>query len=169
VFDAVIIAATDAEPAARTLATLIEGVVEGVLGRAILLAPRETDDLLRLADAAGCRFVAPVAGEMLRPHLATAHVLAVRAGALLAPGWPEMLRRELARRGAPGEGRALAFRPAALGATVRLQALAAGRRVPLDHGALAPRALVTAHGFDGSSLKAQRVTIAAHLRVSRTP
>jgi hypothetical protein len=158
-FDAVVIAGADAEPAARSFATLVEGVVDGMLRRAVLLSPVESDGLRAIADAAGCRLVAGVTpdgfGEALRAHLETPHVLALAAGALLPAGWPERLRLALQRSGAPPAATALAFRPAGLVARIGLRAAIAGRaRLPLTHGALAPRAALTARDFDGRTAAA---------------
>jgi hypothetical protein len=170
-FDAVVIAGAEEERAARTLATLVEGVVDGVLQRVVLLSAADTDGLRRLADAAGCRAALGVAqggfGEALKPHLATPHALALAAGALLPPGWPEALRQELLRRGAPGLDQAIALRPATLAMHLRLAAAMTGRRrTPLAHGALAPRTSLTARGFDGSAVQG-RARMAAGLTVER--
>jgi hypothetical protein len=171
-FDVVVIAEADAEPAARSLATLVEGVVDGMLRRAVLLSSAENDGLRGLADAAGCRLVAGVPaggfGAALTPHLETPHVLALAAGALLPPGWPELLRQAQRQSGAPAEDMALAFRPAGLAARLRLRAAIIGRaRLPLTHGALVPRASLTARDFNGVTIAPLRARLAVEVRVER--
>jgi hypothetical protein len=158
-FDVVVISPAGPELAARTFAGLVEGVVDGLVRRAVLLSSQESEGLRRLADAAGCRLEAGIAatgfGEALKAHLETAHVLVFTAGALLPPGWPDLLQHEFQRRGALGPAEGLAFRPTGLGARLRLMAALAGRsRVPLAHGALLPKGALTGRGFDGASAKA---------------
>ncbi|MCA0406536.1 MAG: hypothetical protein LCH39_10345 [Proteobacteria bacterium] len=41
-----------------TLSPLVRGVVEGIVGSAMLVVPKETDELTTIADAAGCRLLA---------------------------------------------------------------------------------------------------------------
>lgn len=165
-FDAVVIAGTAAEPAARTFAGLVEGVVEGVVQRVILASLHDGDDLRGLADAAGCRAalgLAPGAmGAALAGHLATTHVLAFEAGALLAAGWADELRQDLQCTGGPAADTGLALRPASPAARLGLAvALACGLRVPIAHGILVPRARLTDGGFDGrSGLRAGRWSMA---------
>jgi hypothetical protein len=157
-FDAVVITAADPEPAARSFATLVEGVVEGVVRRVTLLSAHDSRELRLLANAAGCRMALGVAtggfGEALKDGLETPHVIALAAGALLPAGWPDMLRHELQRRGAPPPTAGLAFRPDALAARLRVMAALTGRRrLPLRHGALVPSAALTARSFDGFAVE----------------
>jgi hypothetical protein len=157
-FDAVVIAGADAEPAARTFATLVEGVVEGVVRRATLVSHADNAGLRALADAAGCRTILGIArggfGEALDGRLETAHVIALAAGALLPPDWPTRLRQDLQRRGPPPPDAGLAFRPERLAARLRVTAALTSRsRLPLGHGALAPRAALADRGFDGCSVR----------------
>ncbi len=170
-FDAVVIAGADPEPAARTLAGLVEGVVDGMARRVVLASLADTDALRRLADAAGCRLALGVPqggfGAALREHLEAAHALAFTAGALLPAGWPEILTQELRRRGPPGADAGLAFRPAGLGARLALLAAAKGRRLPLAYGVLAPRAALTGGGFDGAAVRVRHGALAAHLTTAR--
>ncbi len=160
-FDAVILATSGPEAAARTLGTLVEGVVEGVLRRVVLASAADDPVLRRLADEAGCRLAfgaAPGAlGRLLGDQLETPHVLVAAGGVLLPPGWPDALARELQRRGAPDAEAGLAFRPSGIAARLRVQAaLAARRRVAIDHGVLTPRGSVAGKDFDGGSVATGR-------------
>jgi hypothetical protein len=160
-FDAVVVSTAGPEAAARTLGTLVEGVVEGVLRRVVLASAADDPALRKLADEAGCRLaVAAVPGELgrqLSEHLETPHVLVAAGGALLPPGWPDALARELQRRGAPDAQAGFAFRPSGIAARLRLQtALMGGRRVAVAHGALVPRGALAARDFDGRSVPTGR-------------
>jgi hypothetical protein len=171
-FDAVVIATADPEPAARSFATLVEGVVQGVVRRATLLSAHDNAELRSLADAAGCRMALGVApdhvGDALKASLETAHVITLAAGALLPAGWPDRLRHELQRRGAPPPEAGLAFRPDGLVARLHaMAALTSRRKLPLSHGALAPRAALTMRGFDGVAVQTGARWAMAQLTVER--
>lgn len=171
-FDAVVIAGADPEPAARTFATLVPGVVDGVVRRATLLSAHDSPELRMLADAAGCRTAFGVRqgcfGESLREHLETGHVIALTGGALLPPDWPGRLRQELQRRGAPPVEAGLAFRPERLVARLGVMATLMGRRkLTLDHGALTPKAALTARSFDGIAVATTARWALAQLTVAR--
>jgi hypothetical protein len=116
---------TSAEAAARTLATLVEGVVEGLLGRVALVGPDADPELRRLAEAAGCALAADPAALSGR---AAGWLLALPAGTLLLSGWPARLEDSLRRGLAPGE--ALAFRPEDAGWTEPLRNLMRPGRMP---------------------------------------
>jgi hypothetical protein len=157
-FDCIVFSGPDPEPAARTLAGLVEGVVDGVLGRMLLVSAAAGGELSMLADASGCRLEQGVSPErlceVLAGHLTTPHALAFEAGALLPAGWPQLLQQELQRRGEPGTAVALAFRPEALAARLRLIAAIGVRgRLPLAYGALLPKARLTDRGFKGGPVK----------------
>jgi hypothetical protein len=82
-------------------------------------------------------------------------VLLFTAGALAPPGWADALRQEIVRRGVPPAAAGIAFRPASLPARLGLSAaISLHRRLPLDHGVLAPRGAVTAKDFDGGAIRA---------------
>jgi hypothetical protein len=86
-FDAVIFSGRDPEAAARTMACLVEGVVEGMLQRVLVVSRETSAELEKLADASGCRLEQGVAADklpsVLAVHLETPHILAFDAGALL--------------------------------------------------------------------------------------
>jgi hypothetical protein len=171
-FDAVVIAGADAEPAARTFATLVEGVVDGMVRRATLASHDDTAGLRALADAAGCRIALGVSkggfGDALEGNLETPHVIVLTAGALLPPDWPARLRQDLQRRGAPPPDAGLAFRPDGLVARLRVAAALTSRgRLPLGHGALTPVAALTGRGFDGASVPTGGRWAGAQLTVER--
>ncbi len=157
-FDAVILSGRDPEAAARTMACLVEGVVEGMLHRVLVVSTERSADLEKLSDASGCRLEQGVAADRLSAvmatHLQTPHVLAFEAGALLPPGWPTLLQREFQRRGQPDAGVSLAFRPEGLGDRLRLIARIGVRgRVPLTYGALVPRAHLVDKTYRGGAVK----------------
>lgn len=171
-FDAVIISDADPEPAARTFATLVEGVVEGVVRRATLLSSHDVPGLRTLADAAGCRLALGIPsadfGAELKAHLETPHVIALQAGALLPTGWPNRLRQELQRRGAPPADAGLAFRPERLLARFGVLATLVGRgRLPLRHGALVPRGALTNQRFDGLAVPTGNRWVSTQITVER--
>jgi hypothetical protein len=157
-FDAVIFSGRDPEAAARTMACLVEGVVEGMLQRVVVVSSERSAGLEKLSDASGCRLEQGVAREklpvVLAEHLQTPHVLALEAGALLPPGWPLLLQREFQRRGQPDAEVSLAFRPEGLGDRLRLIARIGVRgRVPLTYGALIPRAHLIDRNYRGGAVK----------------
>jgi hypothetical protein len=157
-FDAVIFSGRDPEAAARTMASLVEGVVEGMLQRVLVVSAESDADLEKLSDASGCRLEQGVAVDrlsaVLAAHLQTPHVLAFDAGALLPPGWPQLLQREFQRRGQPDTEVALAFRPEGLGDRLRLITRIGIRgRVPLTYGALLPRSRITDKAYRGGAVK----------------
>ncbi len=171
-FDAVVVSGSDPEPAARTFGTLVEGVVAGLVRRAVLLSAYDNEGLRALADAAGCRLAAalPTAhlGDAVREHVETDHVIALAAGALLPPDWPNRLRQDLQRRGAPPPDAGLAFRPDGLAARLHVAAALTGRRrVPLRYGVLAPKASLAARTFDGTHVPTGARWAMAQLTVER--
>jgi hypothetical protein len=171
-FDAVIFSGADPEAAARTLSTLVEGVVENMVARVTVVSFEEGPDLAKLADAAGCRVLAGVERSKLREQLSavleSTHLLALRAGALLPPGWPGLLRAEIAQRGMPGGGVALLFEPMLLKDRVKLIVTQTVKgRFPLDHGALVPRTALLEGGFDGQTIKVFGPVQMSRLKVMR--
>ncbi len=171
-FDAVVISGPDPEPAARTFGTLVEGVVAGLVRRAVLLSAHDNDGLRALADAAGCRLAAAVPaghlGDAVGEHIETDHAIALAAGALLPHDWPNRLRQDLQRRGPPPADAGLAFRPDGLAARLRVMAALTGRRpVPLRHGALAPKAALASRAFDGTHVPTGARWALAQLTVQR--
>jgi hypothetical protein len=171
-FDAVIFSGPDPEAAARTLAGLVEGVVESLLNRVLVISAAEDTRLEKLADASGCRLEQNVAPPRLAAtmalHLATGHVFAFEAGALLPPGWPSLLNQEFQRRGLPGLEETLAFRPAALGARLKLTAAITARRpLPLTYGALLPRSAITDKGYPGGPVSLRKAARMTAMTVTR--
>jgi hypothetical protein len=157
-FDAVVFSGPDPERAARTLAGLIEGVIDGLLGRVLVVSASRSADLEKLADASGCRLEQGIAGDrlahVLSSHLETPHVLAFEAGALLEPGWPIKLNRLFQRHGLPVADSTIAFQPENLGSRMKLRLVAIPLgRLPLTYGLLLPKSRLTASGFDGSIVK----------------
>ncbi len=172
-FDAVIFSGPDPERAARTLAGLIEGVIDGLLRRVLVVSASQSADLEKLADASGCRLEQGVAADLLAKvlaeHLETPHVLAFEAGALLEPGWTVLLNRAFQRHGLPAADAALAFRPESLPERLHLRWIAMPlRRLPLTHGLLVPRGRLTAPGFDSRTVRLSGRVRLAPLTVARS-
>jgi hypothetical protein len=153
-FDALVITGADPEPAARSFATLVEGVVAGMIRRVVLMSTEDNAGLRALADASGSRIALGLPktgfGEAARDHLETPHAIVLEAGALLPPDWPHLLRQELQRRGAPPPDAGLALRPDALAARLQLHlAMIGRRRASVSHGVLAPKTALVSRSFDG--------------------
>jgi hypothetical protein len=171
-FDAVIFSGRDPEAATRTMASLVEGVVEGMLQRVLVVSRECSDDLEKLSDASGCRLAQGIAAEklagILAGHLQTPHILTFEAGALLPMGWPQLLQREFQRRGQPDAVVSLAFRPENLGDRLRLIANISVRgRVPLAYGALVPRSLLADTGYGGGAVKSHGPIHMTQMSVAR--
>jgi len=146
-FDAVVFATSDPEPAARTLSSLVEGAVDGLLNHMLLISAETSEGLAALADAAGCRLEQGVDDRdlpaILARHLVTPHALAFAAGALPTAGWSTRLRHELNRSGGPDPEMSLVFRPERTADRLKLLAFVSFRgRMPLAYGVLTPRALL---------------------------
>jgi len=95
-----------AEAAARTLGSAVEGALAGLVAEAVLTGGGPALD--RVAEAAGARLL-PEAAFLARLGEARGdHLLVLEAGARLEPGWPEAVRAALAA----GPVRAARFRPA---------------------------------------------------------
>ncbi len=79
-----------------TLGPLVRGVVEGVVGGAILIIPHESEEILALADASGCRaLVSPGFGAGFARAITYskgAGVLVLKAGLQIGPDfWPVLV------------------------------------------------------------------------------
>ena len=157
-FDVVVLAEGDAVSAARTLSTLVEGVVQGHLRRLVLASPDEHEDLAALADEAGCRLEAGVPLGALWPrlaaHISTPHVLVIAAGTLLAPGWTNLLRTDGLRQGALHLNQSVFFMPEERLARLKLRAALALRRpVPVRRGAIVPIGSLVRGALDGTHVR----------------
>ncbi len=171
-FDAVIFSGPVAEPATRTLATLVEGVAAGFIGKVTVVSPQRSDELAALADASGCQIIMGEEGAGLREHLSkkltTAHVLALGAGVLLPAGWPDRMKAEFAARGNPDSGIALLFEPEGLQDRLKLifNQMVRGR-FPFDYGALVPRRQFIETAYDGRPMRVMGPVQMSRLRVTR--
>ncbi|MGL4635254.1 MAG: hypothetical protein ACRCWF_04675 [Beijerinckiaceae bacterium] len=157
-YDAVILADANPTASARTLATLVEGVVEGMLGRVVVLASAENDAFAKLTDAAGCSLVIAETGAQipgaLKDHLSTSHVLAFKAGAILPPGWPALLKAEIHKHGHPYPEGAFAFRPPTRKTFLTMAfSITVRQKMTLVHGGLVPRSWLLDETFAGDTLK----------------
>jgi len=114
----VIIATHESERAlVPTLAALVPGATEGLLGEVIVADAGSRDETAQVADIAGCRFMASEAplGERLKAAVAVTRapwLMFLRAGTVPEPGWEASATRfiEAADR-TGGAGRAAVFRP----------------------------------------------------------
>jgi hypothetical protein len=112
---AIIKAEEVAEPLARTLATLVPAVAEGVLREAQVIAPGHGGPVEAVADAAGCDLVIGSGSAVLVDAVArarAAHVLLLAAGTELEHGWWEEVSAWISRQGRTGMTAAV-FRPVA--------------------------------------------------------
>ncbi len=157
-FDVVVLVEKDVVAGARTLASLVEGVVEGHLRRLVLVSSETSTELAALADQAGCRLEAGVArgdlGHRLAAHLTTPHSLVMVAGTLLEPGWTHALRADGLRHGVLKGAQAVFFTPEDRAARLKLRLGVALRRpAPVLHGVLASTHALLHGGFDGQRLR----------------
>jgi hypothetical protein len=172
-YDAVILADANPAASARTLATLVEGVVEGMLGKVVVLTSTENDDFAKLTDAAGCILVmAETAAQIpvvLKDYLTTSHVLAFKAGAILPPGWPAMLKAEIHRQGHPYPEGAFSFRPPTRKTFLTMAfSLTVRQKMTLVHGGLVPRDWLLDPQFAGETLRPYGPVHMAKITVENT-
>ncbi len=90
----------DEEGLARTLASLIGGAVEGVVRDVIVCDTGSTDQTHRVADHAGCHFVAGGIGAGIRQAKGD-WLLLLEPGARLAEGWIDDVVAHTARQTMP--------------------------------------------------------------------
>jgi hypothetical protein len=159
-FDVVIFADTAAQPATRTLLSLVEGVVADMVKRVILVSPQEHPDLVALADAAGCQLITIPAGatnrDLLQQSLSTDHALCLSAGSEMPQGWPEQLKTELRFRGMPGSAVVVMFRPEDTWSWLKLTI---GQSIKgsfnLNYGALVPQRILLDSDLDSKRIKSK--------------
>lgn len=106
---------------ARTLACLVQGATAGLIREVILADGGSTDETQKVADVAGCRFMALAgpAGARLKAAAKDARgpwLLFLRPGAVLDPDWVADVQRFLMTAGDEGAPKAAAFSPAVDGA-----------------------------------------------------
>ena len=135
-----------------TLAALVPGVTEGLLGEVIVADAGSRDATAEVADIAGCRFV--TSGEPLGARLKAAAAVTrtpwlmfLRAGCVPEPGWVAAAGRFIeATDGIDGERRAAVFRPPGVADLLRpgLAELVDLLRVTLGGGAKPEQGLLIA-------------------------
>jgi glycosyltransferase involved in cell wall biosynthesis len=97
----VIIEARDAEEAlARTLATLVEGAVEGVLREVIILDGGSADATAEMAEEAGCAVLIGVGFAQAIAQAKGRWLLFLEPGARLAEGWAGAVDAYIGKHGA---------------------------------------------------------------------
>ena len=105
----------------RTLACLVQGATAGLIREVILADGGSTDETQKVADVAGCRFMALAGptGARLKAAAKEARgpwLLFLRPGAVLDPDWVADVQRFLMTVCEKGAPKAAAFRPAVDGA-----------------------------------------------------
>ena len=135
-----------------TLAALVPGVTEGLLGEVIVADAGSRDATAEVADIAGCRFV--TSGEPLGARLKAAAAVTrtpwlmfLRAGCVPEPGWVAAAGRFIeATDGIDGARRAAVFRPPGVADLLRpgLAELIDLLRVTLGGGAKPEQGLLIA-------------------------
>ncbi len=149
----VIIATHESERAlVSTLAALVPGATEGLLGEVIVADAGSRDATAAVADIAGCRFMASGAplGARLKAAAATTRtpwLMFLRAGCVPEPGWVAAAERFIeATDRLDGTGRAAVFRPPGVADLLRpgLAELIALVRVTLGGGAKPEQGLLIA-------------------------
>jgi glycosyltransferase involved in cell wall biosynthesis len=112
----VVIATQDCEePLARTLAALVPGAADGVIGDVVVVDAGSADGTTVVADAAGCTLVAssgPLGARLRRgAEAGRGHrfLMFLRPGAVLEPGWHREVGAYLERPGAPERGAVFRF------------------------------------------------------------
>ncbi len=112
----VVIATQDCEEAlARTLAALVPGAADGVIGDVVVVDAGSADGTTVVADAAGCTLVAssgPLGARLRRgAEAGRGHrfLMFLRPGAVLEPGWHREVGAYLERPGAPERGAVFRF------------------------------------------------------------
>jgi len=135
-----------------TLAALVPGVTEGLLGEVIVADAGSRDATAEVADVAGCRFMAssePLGARLTAAAAATRSpwLMFLRAGCVPEPGWVGATERfiEAADR-LDGAGRAAVFRPPGIADLLRpgLAEIIALLRVTFGGGAKPEQGLLIA-------------------------
>ncbi|MBX9773335.1 MAG: glycosyltransferase [Xanthobacteraceae bacterium] len=148
---------------AHTLAALVPGALDGVLREVIVADGGSTDGTAKVADVAGCRFLALAGDRGARLKAATATARAdwlwfVEPGSLPGIGWIEELHRFMRERDLTGNEHAAVFRARAprgaspLADSFALIASALGARPKPSQGLLIPKSLY--QGLGGHDTKA---------------
>lgn len=115
----VIIPTSESERAVvRTLACLVSGATAGLVREVILADAGSTDEIEKVADIAGCRFMLlpGTLGGRLGAAAKAARgpwLMFLRPGAVLDPDWAADVERFLMGAGDDGAAKAAAFRPQA--------------------------------------------------------
>lgn len=113
---------------AATLAALVPGAVEGLVRDVIVVDRGSTDGTERVAEAAGCRFMARATiGEAVNAARGE-WLLCLEPGACPQPGWIDALSRHMAEHDRPAYFRRAKARNASLLERLRM------RRSPLGSG-----------------------------------
>jgi hypothetical protein len=119
---ALVLAARGPEALAFTLSALVPGVVDGLVGDAVVLTRRADPDVAAVAEATGAALVTIAAGEdPWRAGAARARrawVLCLEDGDVPAEGWVRTLDRFVSRGAGERRFGRLTRRPAPLGARV---------------------------------------------------
>ncbi|MAY61183.1 MAG: glycosyl transferase [Rhizobiales bacterium] len=145
----VVLECRDQEPAlAVTLASLVQGAVEGLVAEVVVVDRGSSDGTEVLADAAGCKFLAdPDLRDVVRQARGE-WILFIEPGARPLLGWVEHLHQHVMAGAKPAR-----FSPSR---EYRLPFLSRIRSRPsaLSHGVLIPKRQAIANCRSGSSVEA---------------
>ena len=87
----------DEENLARTLASLVSGAVEGVVREVIVCDLGSTDQTHRVADHAGCQYIADGGIAAGTRQAKSEWLLIIEPGARLVDGWMEDVQRHISK------------------------------------------------------------------------
>jgi hypothetical protein len=154
--DVVVIADPDTpEPSriARSLGSVVEGVVPGLIGRALVIADKPAASLVDLCDEAGAGLVSRGSTDLAFERLQATHVLVLPEGYVMPAGWVALLESEFAAGGPLRPNETLMF----LGAWQRLQQRVRNgfrRPDPFKCGGIVPQALARSCRFGAETMRA---------------
>jgi hypothetical protein len=113
----IVIATRESERAlVPTLAALVSGAIAGLLAEVIIADAGSADETAKVADYAGCRFVAssePLGARLKSAALSTRTpwLMFLRPGCVPEPGWTAAVERFIQAANIDGKDRAAVFRP----------------------------------------------------------
>lgn len=163
--DALVIAGPpepDAAEVARSLGSLVEGIVPGMLARVCVIATAETSAIAKLCDQSGADLVTSAANRAALDRLSASHLLVLPQGQMMPAGWARLLEAEFAASGKLGAGEGLMF----MGGWQRLSArLSSGlkRPDPFKVGGIIPISVARSCAFGQKPMTAPMPTRASKL------
>jgi hypothetical protein len=147
--DALVIAGTpapDAAEVARSLGSLVEGIVPGMLARVCVMASTETPAIAKLCDQSGAEMVTTTTNRAAFDRLSASHLLVLPQGLMMPAGWARLLEAEFAANGVLKPTESMMF----MNPWARIRSrLSTGLRRPnpFDAGGIVPLALARTCDF----------------------